>query len=180
MALYLVGDEDVDKENSGFFFLDPHVTQPSVPSRDASSGLYVPYLKQYHCTDVRTLDPSDMCTSLAPGFYLRTKSEYLKWKEQIKALHLEFKDQCIFSMFEKHPFLIRSPMATREEHKNSKDDLGSSFDDLNDFDDLGLGSRPQLQQRQHGLSPSVANHKAFALNIPRVGKAETNQAMGPE
>jgi hypothetical protein len=31
MAIYLVGDEDTQKNNSGFFYLDPHYVQAAVP-----------------------------------------------------------------------------------------------------------------------------------------------------
>jgi hypothetical protein len=31
MALYLVGDEDSTNNNSGIFYLDPHLIQPAIP-----------------------------------------------------------------------------------------------------------------------------------------------------
>ena len=31
MALYLVGDENVNHESAGFFFLDPHLINSSIP-----------------------------------------------------------------------------------------------------------------------------------------------------
>jgi hypothetical protein len=66
-----------------------------------------PHLSQYHCTTLRTLAPSDMCTSLAPGFYLRDKEKFLNWKDMIYRLKKAYKDECIFSVFDKTPSFMR-------------------------------------------------------------------------
>ena len=84
MALYLVGSEDVEDEKSGLFYLDPHLIQNAVPSYSSVA----PFLNTYHCSTVRTLPPGDMCTSLAPGFYLRNLDEFKVWKNKLKEMKL--------------------------------------------------------------------------------------------
>ncbi len=37
MALYLVGDEDINQEGAGFFFLDPHLVNAAIPSQHLMS-----------------------------------------------------------------------------------------------------------------------------------------------
>ena len=39
MAIYLVGDEDTSKNNSGLFYLDPHYVQASVPRQEVEKNL---------------------------------------------------------------------------------------------------------------------------------------------
>ena len=34
MAIYLIGDENVHNNSSGFFYLDPHYVQNAVPSQE--------------------------------------------------------------------------------------------------------------------------------------------------
>ena len=100
MALYLVGDENVNQDSAGFFFLDPHLINSSIPRQEAHKSEhqtdYMPYLGQYHCTDLKTLNPKDMCTSLAPGFYLRDLDNFLQFKEQILDMKRFFQGDCIF------------------------------------------------------------------------------------
>ena len=87
MALYLCGIEDANNPKSGFFYLDPHFVHASVPrkavmSANLSESLR-PYLSQYHTTCLRTLAPNDMCTSLAPGFYIRNYDDFVNWKARV-------------------------------------------------------------------------------------------------
>jgi hypothetical protein len=81
MALYLVGDEDSSNPNSGIFYLDPHLIQPSVPQNEVERSIpnFWNYRSTYHCAELRTVDPSEICTSLAPGFYLRDLEEFEEW-----------------------------------------------------------------------------------------------------
>jgi hypothetical protein len=44
-----------------------------------------------------------MCTSLAPGFYLRDKESFIHWRDQILALKQRYGQDCIFSVFDKKP-----------------------------------------------------------------------------
>ena len=78
MALYLVGHEDIKKDSSGMFYLDPHQVQAAVPKSEIERVVpnLTPYLDSYHNTDLRTLAPKDMCTSMAPGFYLRDHENF--------------------------------------------------------------------------------------------------------
>jgi hypothetical protein len=79
MALYLVGHEDINKDSSGMFYLDPHLVQTSIHSSESEieNPNFTPYLETYHNTDLRTLSPNDMCTSMAPGFYLRDQENFI-------------------------------------------------------------------------------------------------------
>ncbi len=109
MALYLVGDEDINNPQSGIFYLDPHLIQPAVPSSEIEkkNPNFWNYRTTYHCTELRTLDPSDMCSSLAPGFYLRNQQDFEEWTMAIKSLQYKFKDQFIFSVFDRKPDFMR-------------------------------------------------------------------------
>lgn len=112
MAIYLIGDEDVQKNNSGLFYLDPHYVQPSVPraqlekhlgsSQSASHRFHLSpqHLDTYHTYDLRTLDPTNMQTSLAPGFYIRDHENFKKLVRQLKEMHSHFRDQCIFTIYD--------------------------------------------------------------------------------
>jgi len=80
MALYLCRIEDATNPKAGFFYLDPHFVHSSIPRKavmnpNLSESLR-PYLSQYHTTTLRCLAPNDMCTSLAPGFYIRNKEDF--------------------------------------------------------------------------------------------------------
>ena len=44
-----------------------------------------------------------MCTSLAPGFYLKDKESFGQWRDQLKQLQALHKDSCIFSVFDRKP-----------------------------------------------------------------------------
>lgn len=108
MALYFVGDEDTCRMESGIFYLDPHYVNPAIPSSVINRPPpkvfdLLPYMEQFHCSNLRMLSPRAMCTSLAPGFYLKNKAEFIKWKEEIKRLNHEYKDQAIFSIFDQKP-----------------------------------------------------------------------------
>ena len=80
MALYLIGDEDRNNPKSGLFYLDPHFVQNAVPKAEADVSLdkmnLAPYLHTYHCKDLRMLSMSEMCTSMAPGFYIRDEEMF--------------------------------------------------------------------------------------------------------
>jgi hypothetical protein len=90
MALYLIGDEDKNSTRSGLFYLDPHFVQNAVPKHEAQKSSenlnLVHYLDSYHCKDLRLLSLNDMCTSLAPGFYIRDEEMFNLWKFQMKDL----------------------------------------------------------------------------------------------
>mmetsp|Transcript_29338 Transcript_29338/g.44206 ORF Transcript_29338/g.44206 Transcript_29338/m.44206 type:complete len:112 (+) Transcript_29338:1946-2281(+) len=108
MALYLIGDEDINNPNSGILFLDPHQTQPAVPGESVNPRPplrmnLAPYVKSYHCTDLRSLEPREMCTSMAPGFYLRDREDFENWKASLRRMHTNFGEECIFSLFDKKP-----------------------------------------------------------------------------
>jgi hypothetical protein len=81
-----------------------------------------PYISQYHCTTLRTLSPSDMCTSLAPGFYIRDKFHFMSWKEQIMRIKEAYKDECIFSVF------LKTPSFMRDMSESANDSSSNSFE----------------------------------------------------
>ena len=107
MALYLVGDEDANTKSSSFFYLDPHIIQPSVPSGELDANNLLSHLASYHCTDLRSLDPDHMCASMAPGFYLRDESSFEKWARQIKEVQAHFKQDSIYTVFDEKPAFMR-------------------------------------------------------------------------
>jgi hypothetical protein len=48
-----------------------------------------------------------MCTSLAPGFYLRDIENFRNWKSEILKLKQRFKGDCIFSIYEQRPAFMK-------------------------------------------------------------------------
>ena len=48
-----------------------------------------------------------MCTSLAPGFYLKDMESYENWKQQMYRIKNRYKDECIFSISDKEPRFMR-------------------------------------------------------------------------
>ena len=57
-----------------------------------------PILNQYHCTDLKSLKPKEMCANMAPGFYIRNKSSFQLFKNHILEMKQLFKNECIFSV----------------------------------------------------------------------------------
>ena len=55
--------------------------------------------RQYHCTDIRTISLSKICTSLAIGFYIRDAESYNEFKTNLK--ELASMPDSFFSVFEK-------------------------------------------------------------------------------
>ena len=78
-ALYLIGDENASSVRGSFLYLDPHTIQPSLPSALLNEPNAFPDLPSYHCTEARSLDPEALCTSMAPGFYLRDEAAFESW-----------------------------------------------------------------------------------------------------
>lgn len=180
MALYFVGDENERDPDAGIFYLDPHFINPSIPSSELAGGAhstfdFLPYLDQIHCLDLRLLNPKDMCTSLAPGFYLRDHSQFKLWKQEILSLKEKYRSDFIFSVFERKPSYLRDDnnVASPPKVKNQAKPLdsgssNSSFEDLNDFSD-----RPQQVAKK-------LTHKS----VPSFGREEqklsVQSSMGPE
>lgn len=93
-----------------------------------------------------------MCTSLAPGFYLKDRESFGLWRDQLKHLQALHKDSCIFSVFDRKPQymldldasdrLVPATGANRvkiglnnvvQPSRPNSDSNSSSFDDLGDF-----------------------------------------------
>ena len=53
---------------------------------------FFPYLNSYHCTDLKILEPDQMCTSLATGFYIRDEESFESWKYKLKQNNNMYKD----------------------------------------------------------------------------------------
>lgn len=141
MALYFVGVEDMNDRRSGLFYLDPHYVQKAIPRSDivkeTHSGSMDQYLTQYHCRTLRSLSLNEMCTSLAPGFYLRDKDDFTEWKQLILAMKNKFTEDFIFSVYEKKPNFMRMSENTKPSTSKENFDTGSdnSFEDLGTFND---------------------------------------------
>ena len=43
-----------------------------------------------------------MCTSLAPGFYLRDKIAFNNWRESMNKLKQKYKHDCVFGLIDKY------------------------------------------------------------------------------
>jgi hypothetical protein len=54
--------------------------------KENSNLNFFPFLNSYHCTYLRILEPEQMCTSLATGFYIRDEESFEEWKHEIKKI----------------------------------------------------------------------------------------------
>ena len=173
MALYLVGDEDSNAKSAGFFYLDPHIIQASVPSSHLDENGLLAHMNSYHFTDLRSLDPDHMCASLAPGFYLRDEENFEKWARQMKEVQAHFKQDSIYTVFDEKPAFMReldgdddagSPdTKLREERKKGEPKDDDSFEDLNDdFEGIvgtELGLAGQVNDSDHRYHQMLADTK---------------------
>ena len=101
------------KADPALLYLDPHFVHEAVPelraqhwvdslvrSERATGDHWILgdlFLKEYHCSDIRTMRLSKICPSLAMGFYLRDEAEYLTFKRSIERVRKM--DNCFFSVF---------------------------------------------------------------------------------
>jgi cysteine protease ATG4 len=119
-ALYLVGDENANSPRGSILYLDPHVIQTSLPSVHARDPNFLGDLQTYHCTDARSLDPESLCTSMAPGFYLRDEAAFDAWALQMLRLKEDFGHECIYTVYDKRPVMREVqfiPMSAKKENK---------------------------------------------------------------
>lgn len=86
------------------------------------------YLDTYHTYDLRTLDPNNIQTSLAPGFYIRDHASYKKWVKQLKEMQSYFRDDCIFSIYDEKPAWMKDDESSEgkqeQEDEEVRQDLG--------------------------------------------------------
>ena len=54
--------------------------------KENSNLNFFPFLNSYHCTDLKILEPDQMCTSLATGFYIRDEESFEEWKQDLKRI----------------------------------------------------------------------------------------------
>ena len=90
-ALYFMGLVQSSMKKSDFepklVYLDPHFVHTSIPSKKALAGnIEQNIIQEYHCTKMRQLPISKMCTSLAVGFYIRDSEAYDLFKLKMLAL----------------------------------------------------------------------------------------------
>ena len=76
-ALYFVGDEDVNNPKSGLLELDPHKVKKGLSYEEMVE--HPDLTEEFHCSDLRILDPKHMCNNMAVGFYLRNFHVYQDW-----------------------------------------------------------------------------------------------------
>lgn len=76
-----------------------------MPSIHLQDPTYFGDLSSYHCTDARSLDPESLCTSMAPGFYLRDLAAFEGWAQQMIRLKSDFGSECIYTVFDKRPVM---------------------------------------------------------------------------
>ena len=80
-----------------------------------------------------------MCTSLAPGFYLRDQANFYEWQQSIQQMKKQFKDECIFSVYKTKPDFMKDDEPKKRISKiiDRKGNDSDSFEDLEDgFEDL--------------------------------------------
>ena len=112
-ALYFTGMLNPMSADPQLMYLDPHFVHDAIPGnrcqhwidslarseRATGDHWLLPelFLKEYHCSDIRTMKLSKICPSLAIGFYLRGHHEYESFKSSIERVRKM--DDCFFSVF---------------------------------------------------------------------------------
>ena len=112
-ALYFTGMLNPRSVDPSLIYLDPHFVNEAIPGMRAQHWIdslaraerangdhwLLPklFLREYHCTDIRTMRLSKICPSLAIGFYLRDADEFATFKASIERVRKM--DNCFFSVF---------------------------------------------------------------------------------
>ena len=115
-ALYFPGMLNPTCKDPLLMYLDPHFVHEAIPGMRATHWIdslqraeratgdhwLLPqlFLKEYHCSDVRTMRLSKICPSLAIGFYLRDQTAYDRFKSSIERVR-KMDESCFFSVFHK-------------------------------------------------------------------------------
>lgn len=77
---YFVGVQD-----SYLFFLDPHTTRPTLPSRRPDEPYTPEELDSYHTRRLRRLHIKDMDPSMLIGFLIKDETDWADWKTRVQS-----------------------------------------------------------------------------------------------
>lgn len=77
---YFVGVQD-----SHLFFLDPHCTRPTLPSRRPDEAYTPEELDTYHTRRLRRINIKDMDPSMLIGFLIKDEIDWTDWKERVQS-----------------------------------------------------------------------------------------------
>ncbi|KAJ5885325.1 hypothetical protein N7495_009835 [Penicillium taxi] len=77
---YFVGVQD-----SYLFFLDPHLTRPTLPHRDPGEAYTTEELDTYHTNRLRRIHIKDMDPSMLIGFLIKDEADWADWKQRVQS-----------------------------------------------------------------------------------------------
>jgi cysteine protease ATG4 len=77
---YFIGVQD-----SQLFFLDPHITRPTVLARRPDEVHTPEEVDSYHTRRLRRIHIKDMDPSMLIGFLIRDETDWADWKERVKS-----------------------------------------------------------------------------------------------
>ncbi|KAJ5819663.1 Peptidase C54 [Penicillium riverlandense] len=75
---YFVGVQD-----GHLFYLDPHLTRPALPPRDADEPYTQEELDSYHTSRLRRIHIKDMDPSMLIGFLIKDEADWTDWKRRV-------------------------------------------------------------------------------------------------
>ncbi|KAJ5613458.1 hypothetical protein N7528_007112 [Penicillium herquei] len=76
---YFVGVQD-----SHLFFLDPHITRPTLPYRSPEKPYTPEERESYHTRRLRRIHLKDMDPSMLIGFLIKDQADWIDWKERVR------------------------------------------------------------------------------------------------
>ncbi|KAJ5119561.1 cysteine protease atg4 [Penicillium atrosanguineum] len=68
-----------------FFFLDPHITRPTIPAKGPDEVHTPEEVDSYHTRRLRRIHIKDMDPSMLIGFLIRDEADWADWKERVKS-----------------------------------------------------------------------------------------------
>ncbi|KAJ5299325.1 hypothetical protein N7476_010882 [Penicillium atrosanguineum] len=77
---YFMGVQD-----SQLFFLDPHITRPTIPAKGPDEVHTPEEVDSYHTRRLRRIHIKDMDPSMLIGFLIRDEADWADWKERVKS-----------------------------------------------------------------------------------------------
>ena len=72
-------------QDSQLFFLDPHITRPTIPARRPDEVHTPEEVDSYHTRRLRRIHIKDMDPSMLIGVLIRDEADWADWKERVKS-----------------------------------------------------------------------------------------------
>lgn len=72
-------------QDSQLFFLDPHITRPTILARRPDEVHTLEEVDSYHTRRLRRIHIKDMDPSMLIGFLIRDETDWADWKERVKS-----------------------------------------------------------------------------------------------